>query len=257
MGPSRAAEAIAFASGMAAAAAVVERAAGGRASPSHPRRHAAALSLLFAEQVRLGRMTVHEVDMTDTTATVAALTGADLIWVESPTNPAARYCGPAPDRRSRACRRRHGLRRLDVQYPLVARPLDLGADVVMHAATKALAGHSDLLMGVLVTRSPERAEALRTRRIRTGAMPGGLECFLALRAAHAGRADGARAGQRHKARHPAQRAPAGLPGPLPRSAVRPVSRAGVAAASGLRDGDLVRGRRAGRRLPRRCASGCS
>ena len=87
------------------------------ASPSRPRRHTAESSLLFAEQVRLGRMTVREVDITDTTATVAALAGADLIWVESPTNPLLGCRRPASDRRGRSCGRRHGVRRLDVQYP--------------------------------------------------------------------------------------------------------------------------------------------
>jgi cystathionine gamma-synthase len=51
----------------------------------------------------------------------------------------------------------------------------------MHSVTKFLAGHSDVLMGVLTTRSPELAEELRTRRRLAGAVPGALECFLALR----------------------------------------------------------------------------
>ena len=180
MGALEGGEAIAFASGMAAAAAVVE----GRPAGSVAVAPAAAyggISLLFAEQVRLGRMTVHEVDITDTTATVAALTDADLIWVESPTNPLLGVADLPPI--VEAAHTVGATVYVDSTFntPLVARPLDLGADVVMHAATKALAGHSDLLMGVLVTRSPERAEALRTRRIRTGAMPGALECYLALR----------------------------------------------------------------------------
>jgi cystathionine gamma-synthase len=59
--------------------------------------------------------------------------------------------------------------------------LDLGADIVVHSATKFLGGHSDLLMGVTVTRSDELAEAFARRRRLNGAMPGALECFLALR----------------------------------------------------------------------------
>jgi cystathionine gamma-synthase len=51
----------------------------------------------------------------------------------------------------------------------------------MHSATKYLAGHSDLLMGVLVTEQPELRAQLRSRRDLTGAMPGALEAFLALR----------------------------------------------------------------------------
>ena len=173
-------EAIAFASGMAAAAAVVEGQPAGSVAVA-PAAAYGGISLLFAEQVRLGRMTVREVDITDTTATVAASTDADLIWVESPTNPLLGVADLPPI--VEAAHTVGATVCVDSTFntPLVVRPLDLGADVVMHAATKALAGHSDLLMGVLVTRSPERAEALRTRRIRTGAMPGALECYLALR----------------------------------------------------------------------------
>jgi cystathionine gamma-synthase len=65
--------------------------------------------------------------------------------------------------------------------PLILRPLDFGADVVMHSVTKYLAGHSDVLMGVLVTRSESLGQALRTRRDFTGAIPGALESYLALR----------------------------------------------------------------------------
>jgi cystathionine gamma-synthase len=64
---------------------------------------------------------------------------------------------------------------------LNVRPLDLGADVVMHSVTKYLSGHSDILMGSLVTRSADLAESLLARRTTTGAIPGALECFLALR----------------------------------------------------------------------------
>ncbi len=247
-------EAIAFGSGMAAAAAVIEGQPTGSVAVA-PVAAYGGTSLLFAEQVRLGRMTVREVDITDTAATVAALDGADLIWVESPTNPllgiadlpviveAARPAGATVYVDS------------TLNTPLVVRPLDLGADVVMHAATKALAGHSDLLMGVLVTRSPERAEALRTRRTRTGAMPGALECFLALRGLRtlAVRMERAQANAL-RARGPAQRASAGLPGPLPGAAVRPVSRAGDAAASRVRRRSS-RSTSTGRpRTPRQCAS---
>jgi cystathionine gamma-synthase len=63
----------------------------------------------------------------------------------------------------------------------VVRPLEHGADIVMHSATKYLSGHSDLLMGVLVTRSPSLGAAVRLRRDLTGAVPGALESYLALR----------------------------------------------------------------------------
>jgi cystathionine gamma-synthase len=65
--------------------------------------------------------------------------------------------------------------------PLIVRPLSFGADIVMHSATKYLSGHSDLLMGILIARDPEVLAQLRARRDITGAVPGALEAYLALR----------------------------------------------------------------------------
>jgi cystathionine gamma-synthase len=65
--------------------------------------------------------------------------------------------------------------------PLLQRPLELGADVVVHSVTKFLAGHSDVVMGAVVVDDSERFEALRVRRSRHGGVPGPLEAFLALR----------------------------------------------------------------------------
>jgi cystathionine gamma-synthase len=65
--------------------------------------------------------------------------------------------------------------------PLLQRPLEFGADYAMHSATKFIGGHSDLLLGVVSVRDPERAERLRHTRGLTGATPGALETYLALR----------------------------------------------------------------------------
>ena len=65
--------------------------------------------------------------------------------------------------------------------PLVQRPLELGADLVMHSATKYLGGHSDLLLGAAVAASGEHARRLRERRELAGATPGALEAYLAIR----------------------------------------------------------------------------
>src|SRR5215216_439243 len=65
--------------------------------------------------------------------------------------------------------------------PLLQRPLELGCDVVVHSATKLIGGHSDLLLGVAVARDEEWAQKLRGVRHDTGATPGGLEAWLALR----------------------------------------------------------------------------
>jgi cystathionine gamma-synthase len=65
--------------------------------------------------------------------------------------------------------------------PLVQQPLSMGADVVVHSATKLLSGHSDVNLGVVVVRSPELAQEVRSIRNHHGAIPGPMEVFLALR----------------------------------------------------------------------------
>jgi len=67
--------------------------------------------------------------------------------------------------------------------PLGQQPLRLGADVVVHSATKFIGGHADLLLGIAVSADRGQLERLRAARGLTGATPGTLECFLALRGA--------------------------------------------------------------------------
>jgi cystathionine gamma-synthase len=65
--------------------------------------------------------------------------------------------------------------------PLLQRPLEVGCDVVVHSATKLIGGHSDLLLGVAICREEAWTQKLRGVRHDTGATPGGLEAWLALR----------------------------------------------------------------------------
>jgi cystathionine gamma-synthase len=174
--------ALAFASGIAAVAAVVEgRAAGGIAVV--PDQAYSGTMTIFAEQARLGRMTLRPVDIGDTAAVVAALDGADLVWLETVTNPLMRIPDLPAIVAAAQAQPQDVLVGIDATFstPLVARPLDLGADVVMHSATKYLSGHSDVLLGALVTRSGELADELHLRRTATGAVPGALESYLATR----------------------------------------------------------------------------
>jgi cystathionine gamma-synthase len=173
-------DALAFASGMAGTAAIVEGQPGGAVAVVPHSGYAGTLSL-FAGQARLGRMTVRSVDITDNDAVLAALPGASLLWLETTTNPllgvtdVPTLAAAAHESGALVC--------VDATFstPLLSRPLDQGADVVMHSATKYLSGHSDLLMGVLVTRDAGLGAQLRARRDITGAVPGGLESYLALR----------------------------------------------------------------------------
>ena len=172
--------ALAFGSGMAAIAAIAEGREAGTVAVVPQSAYSGTVTL-FDEQQRMGRMQVRPVDITDTAAVLAALPGADLLWLESVTNP---MLGVADLPTLIAAAHEVGaLACVDSTFstPLVVRALEHGADVVMHSATKYLSGHSDLLMGVLVSRDPELTVALKLRRDLTGALPGALEAFLALR----------------------------------------------------------------------------
>lgn len=172
--------ALAFASGMAAVAAVVEGRPAGTVAVVPRAAYSGAVSI-FAHEAELGRMQVRPVDVADTAAVVAALDGAGLLWLETVSNPLLEV--PDLPALIAAAHEAGALVCVDATFstPLVVRPLDLGADIVMHSATKYLAGHSDLLMGVLAVRSDALLETLTTRRRLTGAIPGALESYLALR----------------------------------------------------------------------------
>jgi cystathionine gamma-synthase len=136
---------------------------------------------LFDAQVDLGRLSLTTVDTTDTEATVAALPGADLLWLEVPSNPVLAV--PDLDTLTAAASRHGVLSVVDstMATPLGLRPLEHGADVVMHSATKWIGGHSDLVMGVLVTARDDLAAKIPMRRTLTGGLPGAFESYLALR----------------------------------------------------------------------------
>ena len=128
-----------------------------------------------------GRGEVRFVDITDTDAVIAACDGADVLWLESPTNP---LLGIADlPYLCAAAREREMLSVVDSTFatPLLQRPLELGADVVVHSATKAIGGHADLLLGAVVVADDAHFAALREARELGGATPGALESFLCLR----------------------------------------------------------------------------
>jgi cystathionine gamma-synthase len=172
--------AVAFSSGMAAVAAVLDLLPAG-ARIVAPKDCYFGVGELLADGQQQGRWAVDRVDLTDTASVQAAVAGADLLWLETPSNPlldiadlpalcaAGRYAG--------------ALVGADNTFatPLLQRPLALGADVVVHSATKFIGGHSDLLSGITIARDQALAERLRHRRGLSGATPGALEAFLALR----------------------------------------------------------------------------
>jgi cystathionine gamma-synthase len=196
--------ALVFASGMAAVAAVLE-------TLSVPGRVVVAgdayngTRRFLVDAAGRGRLRFDAVDVSDTTATLAACArevegeahhrrrGSSrpgqresfgqrgLLWLESPTNPllAIANLGALIE----------GAHRLGMDVavdntfatPLLQRPLDFGADVVIHSATKLLSGHSDVVLGATVSARPDLVEALTRRRSLHGAVPGPWEAWLALR----------------------------------------------------------------------------
>jgi cystathionine gamma-synthase len=136
---------------------------------------------IFDELATLGRLQVRVVAADDTAAVVAAADGADLVWVESIANP-LNVVADVPAIAAGA-RERGAVTVVDATFatPLRQRPLDLGADIVLHSATKLIAGHSDLLLGAAVCRNAAQADFLATYRHDHGSIPGAFDAFLALR----------------------------------------------------------------------------
>ena len=103
--------------------------------------------------------------------------GVDLVWVEAPSNPFLTM----PDLSAAAAHPARVVVDATAATPVHLRPLEHGADFVLHSATKYLAGHDDALLGVVVSRSPDDAERLRELRGRTGIVAAPDACFLLLR----------------------------------------------------------------------------
>lgn len=195
--------ALSYSSGMGAIAAVVGLVPVGGVVVA-PRHVYNGTSALLAERQAAGALTVRRVEAEDTAGILAACDGADLLLLESPTNPMMELTDIAAVLR--------GLRDGDTSNgtatvafpatgtsrrstcPLVAvdntfatpvaqRPLELGVDAVIHSATKYLAGHSDVVLGTVVVspHRPDLRERLHTYRTLHGAIPGPLEAWLVLR----------------------------------------------------------------------------
>ncbi len=173
-------EAVAFASGMAAIAAIFDQV------PEHALLalpadcYQGVLSLAEAGQSRRG-WRIERIGVTDTAGWVRACGVADLIWLESPSNPLLEVADL--DTICAAPRKAGAILGVDNTFatPLNQRPLELGADVSVHSATKFIGGHSDLLCGVAIARDVSLCAELRRARVLAGATPGALEAFLATR----------------------------------------------------------------------------
>ena len=104
-----------------------------------------------------------------------------MIWVETPTNPMMNLIDI--NSISRLCKKNEILLAVDNTFatPYLQKPLDLGADIVMHSATKYLAGHSDVILGALIVKDDILAEQLYFLQNSSGAICGPMDSFLTLR----------------------------------------------------------------------------
>lgn len=171
--------ALAYGSGMAAAHAALQLVPAGGVLVL-PRHCYLGVSSAADERATRDGTRVRRVDVADTAEVLAAAEGADLVWLESPTNPMMEVADlPA------ICAALTGRVRTVVDStfatPLLQRPLELGADVVLHSGTKFLSGHSDALLGLLLSRDQELLARLDGVRRLHGAAPGTMEAYLVLR----------------------------------------------------------------------------
>jgi cystathionine gamma-synthase len=176
------ADAVAFASGSAATLAAFSLAApGGRIVCSSDCYHGTAKQL--RELLPKWGLAAEFVDTTDTAAVARALESpAAMLWVETPSNPLLRVSDIAA--LAALAHQRGVLFACDNTFasPILQRPLDLGADLVMHSTTKYLGGHSDVLGGALVVReSGEVRDRLRDFQGTGGGVPSPFDCWLVLR----------------------------------------------------------------------------
>ena len=137
---------------------------------------------LFTKIFEKAGIRFHFVDMQDASAILPYINAnTKLIWAETPTNPLinivdiAALAAIANQRKILLC--------VDNTFasPYLQNPLDLGADIVLHSATKYLGGHSDVIHGCLVMNSDELREKLYFIQKACGAVPGPQDCFLVLR----------------------------------------------------------------------------
>jgi cystathionine gamma-synthase len=171
---------LSFSSGMAAISAVFSILPIGAPVVASNQGYSGTMGLLNQHHVS-GRLEVRFVDITKTEEVIAAMKGAALLWLESPTNPCLDIAD-LPALIAAAKKQTIGVG-VDNTFatPLVQRPLSMGADIVMHSVTKFLAGHSDVVLGSLSIADPALFKRLEESRRFNGSIPGPFEAWLALR----------------------------------------------------------------------------
>jgi cystathionine gamma-synthase len=171
---------LSFASGLSAVATILDLVGTGGKVVA-PRHSYNGTIMQLADLEARGRLRANLVDIADTQAVVEACADASLVWLESPTNPALELADIPTIRAAAHEAGAHVVVDNTFATPLLQQPLSDGVDIVVHSATKYLAGHSDVLLGAVLTNDDELYGVLKNRRDLIGAVPGTLEAWLALR----------------------------------------------------------------------------
>ena len=172
--------AVAFASGLAASSAILDELPVGARVVAQKAPYFGVAEQL-RERARRGQIELQTHAAATVDILAGTLDGAALLWLESPTNPMLDVVDlPAVIKLAKGA---GALVVVDNTFatPIGQTPLLLGADLVLHSGTKLIGGHSDLLLGAVVAADPAFHKRLLDRRHTTGATPGVLEAYLALR----------------------------------------------------------------------------
>ncbi len=171
---------LSFASGLAAVSTVLDLVGQGQTVVAARHSYNGTIMQLADLESR-GRIHARLVDLNDTQAVVEACDGAALVWLESPTNPALEVADIPAIRDAAHAAGAYLVVDNTFATPVLQRPLEMDVDIVVHSATKYIAGHSDVLMGAVLTNDEELYGVLKGRRDLIGAIPGPFEAYLALR----------------------------------------------------------------------------
>ncbi len=172
---------LAFASGMAAISAIMTLLEKGD--------HVVACDDVYGGTYRLFNSVLRKFGLEFTFVDASALENVDaairsdtkIIWVETPTNPLLKLVDIAG--MSKVVKKHQAILVVDNTFmsPYFQRPLELGADIVMHSTTKYIGGHSDLIGGAVITSNKDIYEKLRFIQNAVGAVPSPFDCWLVLR----------------------------------------------------------------------------
>ena len=173
--------AFAFATGLAAIDAVVKLLSTGDEIIAVDDIYGGAYRLFTHVYKKLG-IKVHYVDTTDADNILSYVNdNTKLIWIESPTNPTLKVSDV--NLIARIAKAINALVVVDNTFasPICQRPIELGADIVIHSATKYLGGHSDLVAGLVVTKTEELADKIKFIQNASGGVLAPWDCFLTIR----------------------------------------------------------------------------